>query len=542
MKLAAVLASALALSAGAANAQVSPEARDRLPGLLDDIFKAHASSSGPGCAVGVSEKGQMVAARAWGMADLEHGVANTPDTVFEAGSVSKQFTAAALLLLERDGKLKMSDDVRRHIPELPNYGTMLTLDHLVSHTGGLRDWGEVAALGGWPRGTRSYTNEEALAIAVRQKALNYRPGEEYSYTNTGYNLAAVVVQRVSGKSLAEFTAERIFRPLGMTRTQWRDRFTRVVKDRAIAYRATPQGPVMDMPFEDTYGHGGLLTTVGDLLIWNRALDEGRLGAGFAERMAEQAVLTGGRRVAYARGVFVDRRFGRREVAHSGATAGYRAWLGRYPEVRVSVAVLCNAADANAVQLGHRVARLAVVAPAEVPAVRRETPTSSEELKVRPGLYLNERTGQVARIVQEGQSLRITGGPVLFAEPEARYLAGADVVVFTPQGFERRSPDGEVAAYRRLQPHAHTPAELAPAAGLYASDEAAATLRLELRDGRLVLTPLDRPSARDVLEPLARDTFRLPNGVLRLVRGAGGRVEALRFTGGRVRDLHFRRAG
>lgn len=526
MRLAAVLAGALALSAGQARAQTAAE--------LDAVFSRFSSAT-PGCAVGVERPGQPPLTRAWGLADLEHGVPNTPDTVFESGSVAKQFTAAAVLLLVRDGKLKLTDDVRKHIPELWAYPTPVNVEQLLNHTSGLRDWGDVAGLAGWPRTTRAYTNEEALTIAFRQRALNYAPGVEYSYTNTGYILAAEVVRRVSGQTLAQFSNERIFKPLGMTRTQWRDDFRRIVKGRAVAYRA---GPLHEMPFESTYGHGGLLTTVSDLLAWNRALTEDRLLPGLYADMQVQGVLTGGRRITYARGVVVDTRHARKEVSHSGSTAGYRAWLARYPESGASIAVLCNTAEADAVGLGRRVADLGLAPPAV--AEQLVSPTPPRELEIRPGVYLDERTGQVGRIVRENGVLRLTEGPLVYAEREARYRIGADTVVFTPEGFERHLASGDVARFRRLTAHAHTPAELSSAAGLYASDEAQATLRLSYWQGRLVLQPADRPSYRQTFEALERDTFLVQGGVVRLVRGQSGQVEALRFTTGRIRDLRFRR--
>jgi CubicO group peptidase (beta-lactamase class C family) len=527
MKFAAFLAAVALLAGTSARAQTAQD--------LDGVFSRFSSTT-PGCAIGLDRPGQAVLTRAWGMADLEHGIANTPETVFESGSVAKQFTAAAILMLAREGKLRLTDDVRKYVPELWTYPTPVSIEQLLNHLSGLREWGDVAQLAGWPRTTRAYTNEEALSIAFRQRALNYTPGTEYSYTNTGYILAAEVVRRVSGQTLSQFSNERIFRPLGMTHTQWRDDFRRIVPGRAIAYRA---GPAQEMPFESTYGHGGLLTTVGDLLIWNRALAEDRLMPGLYADMQVQAVLTGGRKITYARGVWVEQRLGRREVAHSGSTAGYRTWLAYYPEARVSVAVLCNTSEADAVGLGRRVGDFAIVPPSVADDIASPTPPA--ELDVRPGVYLDERTGQVGRIVRENGQLRLTGGPLIYSEREARYRVGADLVIFTAEGYERRFPNGDVSRYRRLTSHAHTPAELAAAAGVFASDEAQATLRLSYWQGKLILQPADRPSYRQTLEALDRDTFLIQGGVVRFIRNPQGQVDALRFTTARVRDLRFKRA-
>jgi CubicO group peptidase (beta-lactamase class C family) len=209
------------------SASAVPEAR------IDAVFSKWTAQT-PGCAVGVSKDGGPVVQKAYGMADLEHDVPNRADTIFEAGSVSKQFTAAAVLLLAQEGRLSLDDPVRKHVPELPDYGAPLTIRHMLQHTSGLRDWGELAAIAGWPRTSRVHTHEHVVDILSRQKSLNFPSGTQYSYSNSGYNLAAVIVARVSGRSFAEFSNERIFTPLGMSRTSWRDDHTRIVKGRATA--------------------------------------------------------------------------------------------------------------------------------------------------------------------------------------------------------------------------------------------------------------------------------------------------------------------
>src|SRR5688572_22819614 len=202
---------------------------------VDAIFNRHTSTT-PGCAVGADVRGEPVIRAAYGSADLEHDVPITPDTIFEAGSVSKQFTAAAVMLLARAGKLSLDDPVRKYIPELPDFGAPLTIRHMLHHTSGLRDWGSLAGLAGWPRGSRVHTHAHVLDILSHQRGLNFPPGTRWSYTNSGYNLAAMIVSRVSGKSLGEFTKVAIFDPLGMKDTSWRDDYTRLIKRRATAYR------------------------------------------------------------------------------------------------------------------------------------------------------------------------------------------------------------------------------------------------------------------------------------------------------------------
>ncbi|MBL8555857.1 MAG: beta-lactamase family protein [Phenylobacterium sp.] len=528
------LAGALAVATGAqAQAPAAPSA-DPVAGVF-----ARFGADDPGCAVGVERTGQAPVLRGFGSADLEHGVAITPDTIFEAGSVSKQFTAAAILLLAADGKLALSDDIRKYLPEMPDYGRPITVDMLLSHTSGLRDWGEVAALAGWPRTSRIYTPQEVLLIAARQKSLNYTPGEAYSYTNTGYNLAGLIVQRVSGKSLAEFTKERLFQPLGMTRTSWRDNFRRVVKDRAVAYTPGQNGNwLQEMPFENTYGHGALLTTVGDLLIWNRALSEGRLGAGIAERMAERPKLTGGRQITYARGLMVLPWSGREEVSHSGATAAYRAWLARVPSAGLSVALLCNRGDVNPTQIGHRVVD-AVLPPPATPGAARLAP--DQDLARFPGAYVDERTGNVLRVVADRGELRLRGGGAFQPQAEAgRYLGGGMDFAFAGDTVERLDPAGERVTFARKAEWRPQEPELLPLAGAYSSPEAGGVLVVSVKGGLAVAAPADRPSASYVLQPLYQDAFQGDGNLIRIVRDAKGRPTALRFTNSRVYALDFRR--
>src|SRR4030095_10910363 len=232
------------------SAQSGP--RDLTP-LVTHAFARWDSTTAPGCAVGIDRAGQPRYTRAFGEADLEYDIPNKPTTIFEAGSISKQFTAAATVLLALDGKLNLADDVRKYVPELPVYERTITIRHLLNHTSGIRDGGEIAGLAGWPRGSRVHTHDDVLAILHEQRALNYPPGDRYSYTNSGFNLLAIIVSRVSGQPFATFSRERLFMPLGLTHTQWRDDFRRVVKGRAQAYSLANGKWELETPFEDVHG-------------------------------------------------------------------------------------------------------------------------------------------------------------------------------------------------------------------------------------------------------------------------------------------------
>src|SRR5687768_2082649 len=265
---------------------------------VDKLFSQWTTST-PGCAVGADVKGQPVVRAVYGMADLEHDVPIALDTIFEVGSVSKQFTAAAVLLLARDGKLSLDDRVRKYIPEMPDVAADITVRQMLNHTAGLRDWGSLAAIEGWPRTTRVHTHAHVLDFVSRQRMLNFEPGTRWSYSNTGYNLAAILVGRVSGMSFADFTKARIFEPLDMKDTSWRDDHTRIVKRRAIAYSGQKTFSTL-MPFENVHGNGGLLTTVGDLMKWNANFVKPVVGdAQFVSDMERRTRFNDGREHEYA---------------------------------------------------------------------------------------------------------------------------------------------------------------------------------------------------------------------------------------------------
>jgi CubicO group peptidase (beta-lactamase class C family) len=510
----------------------SAEAADR----LDPIFSQFSGST-PGCAFAIEHAGEPAIARAYGMSDLEHGVPNTVDSIFEAGSVSKQFTAAAVLMLVQDGKLKLSDDIRKYLPELPDYGTPITVDELLSHTSGLRDWGNVEDIAGWPRTDRVYTLTDVLNIAARQKALNYKPGTAWSYTNTGFNLLAIIVQRVSGKSLADFTRARIFVPLGMTHTQWRDNFRRIVPGRAIAYDFDGKAYEQMMPFENAYGNGGLLTTVGDLMVWNRALTDVRLGDFVTTALQQPAKLANGHSLNYARGLFVLIFHGAREISHSGSTAGYRAWLGRFPDNGLSIAVLCNAGDAPASKLGYMIADLYLPkkADASTAASPKIPPPQLSEW------YADTSDGAPIHIVRGPNGPQTESGAAIEGAPGGIRVAGTDMAILPDGSLQTPFAGGDVRTLAPADAYQPSMEQKIQIRGIYRSTEADTTYVVALAGDALQMTVEERPDGVVTLKPTYKDAFATANHLfVRLVRGPDGRVVALRLSNDRVWDLRFDR--
>lgn len=520
------------------------------PAAVAAIFERFDGTHNPGCAFAVSREGRPILSHAYGMADLEHGVPNTPDTVFEPGSVSKQFTAAATILLSLDGAISLDDEVRKYIPELPDYGEPVTIRHLLHHTSGLRDWGSVAGIEGWPRTTRVHTHTHMLDIASRQKSLNYRPGEYYSYTNTGYNLQAVLVERVSGMSFATFSKTRLFEPLGMTRTEWRDDFTRIVKDRAVAYRRTEDGDFhILMPFENVHGNGGLLTTVGDLLRWTRNLETGEVGGqAFLEAIHRQGVLNSGQQITYAAGLRIAEYRGVPEVSHSGSTAGYGGFLTRFPEQGIAVAVMCNVAGAGPGGLAHEVAELYLgdaLTEVDASADAAMIDMDPERLKAFAGGYRDTRTGRLVTLEAADGALRM-GRATLSPVGETKFQAangtvlefqGAPAAGSRPAVIMRAPARADV----RLEPVSAfdpTPAQLTEYVGTFRSDEAEATHTIVVDDGALVVK--DRYGAGASLSPAYADVFDGERGTYIFRRDEAGRVTALSVSLSRVWDMRFER--
>jgi CubicO group peptidase (beta-lactamase class C family) len=494
------------------------------PDQLAPIFKDYDHTDTPGCAAAVNFQGHDMWSAAYGMADLEHNVVNTPATVFEAGSVSKQFTAAAVLLLVERGKVSLEDDIRKYFPELPVYDKPIPVRELLNHTSGLRDWGSVEAIAGWPRTTREYTHARVLEILSRQHALNYTPGDAWSYTNSGYNLAAMLVERVSGMTLQAFDRMEFFEPLGMTSTQWRDDFRRVVPNRAIAYEEHDKQWRQDMPFEDTYGHGGLLTTVSDLLKWNDNISSGKLHPEIFAQMQKPSTLNDGRRVGYGLGLFLEEFDGLPEVDHSGATAGYRAWLGRIPSKGLSIAVLCNAAQANPTGYAQQITRLYLGLPK--PDAAAKVIHSTQETK--PGLYRNRQEHWVIDVEDAKGAVTFNGLP---AWAPVRFAGDTMIMTNSVYGDD---------VWDRVQAWTPSPTakDLSAFVGTYASDEAETVLRVALEDGKLIIHR--RPDASFTLKPTYEDAFGSDLAPVHFERNAAGKVIALTLGDSRVWELRLTR--
>jgi CubicO group peptidase (beta-lactamase class C family) len=541
LPLLAAFGSAASVSAPSAFAQ---SARTTTPSELvtiaDRVFDQYNNTHGPGCAVGIARGGTTLLERGYGMADMAGNRPITPQTILESGSVAKQFTATAVLLLAHDGKLSLDDDARKYLPELPVYGRTITVRHLLTHTTGLREWSNLVALQGWPRGTRVHTNPDMVRLIAAQRALNYDVGDHYSYTNSGFLLAHAIVERVSGQSFQQFTRDRIFVPLGMTHSSWRDDFTRIVPGLAQAYRRVGSTWKIDMPGDNVVGAGGLWTTVGDWLRWNNALTNKTLGAAVVDPLTQQMHLTNGLEIAYALGIVVSRYRGTPQIAHSGSTAGYSTYLARYPALGdLSIAVMCNAAGAPATSLTTQlVDALHPELPAAAPL---DTVTADQSaLLAWRGVYEDSRWRAITRVDTANGVLRANGAPVRMLRGDMLQVAGQRVRPTQSAAGGRTlrgvTSDGDstVLTWRAAPGWTPTAAELAVYVGRFRSDEVENTVRILVKNGQLALST--REGDEDLLTPTYRDHFEAGGNVVWFGRDSRGRLSTLHLGESRMWDM------
>ncbi len=511
---------------------------------IDKIFSSVAPNA-PGCAVAVSQRGKLVVNRAYGSADLERDAPLSPNAIFDIGSVRKQFVAAAVLLLVEDGRLSLNDDIRKHFPELPDYGQKITVDHLLTHTSGIRDWTGLRPLTGGKV-------DDVLSLTLRQRSLNFAPGEEWSYSNSGYVLLTDLVARASGMSFTDFTRKRLFEPLGMKTTMSPGDLREVIKNRALGYEKEGADWRVGMYVGNERGSGGggaVLSTAADLVIWNDALTNVRLGAFVTTKLQEQARLNNGRKLRYARGLFVDSYPGGTQVSHSGGAAGYSAWLGRLPEHALSVAVLCNSDVASATALARRVADQFL--PPAPPAPADGAAMTGADLSSKAGLFISERTGDPLRIIVNNGRLGVVGGGPLVQTGTDRFRNPRGDLYFMSQDefelnflsqdeFELKSMEGQTTRYRRSQPYAPNATDLQAFAGRYASDETGSGFHVAPGKDGLVFHLEGSSGKGSEIRPVYRDTFQISRVTVRFLRDKDGKVSGFDYSNPLVRNVRFTR--
>jgi CubicO group peptidase (beta-lactamase class C family) len=531
---------------------IGAHAADPSPAAIDKLFAAWDKPDTPGVALAVVRDGKIAYSRGYGQANLEYAAPITPATPFHVASLSKQFTAFAVQLLVQDGKLSLDDEVRKHLPELQIPG--ITVRQLMLHTSGLRDQWSLLLLAGL-RMDDVISYDDILGLVYQQKQLNFTPGAEELYSNTGYTLMAQVVRRVSGQPFAAFMQERVFGPLGMKNTQVHDNYGVLVKGRAQSYYR----------FRDSWRHvalsysnGGatsVFTTVEDLALWNNNFDDPRVGGAQAiAAMTTKGKLNSGQEIAYGGGLVVEPYRGIPTVGHGGSDAGFRTHMMRFAQPRLAVIVLGNASEINAYLLARAVADLylegtpGLVAhktfPPDTDLQARDLAPLLGDYEVRPGSIITVGAEGNRLYVQNPGSVRnmlfaLPGGTQFYSKQFDGVLTFPAVVGNEPALTAHWKVGYREYPMRRVAREPATAESVRACTGDYYSQELRTIYSLFVRDGK---TMVRYPRGVLELRPINRDIYGAPYpmGTLTFKRDAQGACESFGMTTGRVRNLQFAR--
>jgi CubicO group peptidase (beta-lactamase class C family) len=544
-----------------ASAPIVLSAREDGAKRLDDLFQTWNQPGTPGAAVAVIQHGKLVFEKGYGLANLEYDIPVTPQTVYHVASVSKQFTAMALVLLEQEGKLSLADDVHKYLPELPDYGHPITLRQLLQHTSGIRDQWQTLGLAGW-RLDDVITQKQILGLLFRQKELNFAPGTAHLYSNGGYTLAAEVVARVSGKPFPDFCQERIFGPLAMTRTHFHQDHRRIVHDRAYSYEKRGEGYQASPLNYANVGATSLFTTASDLVRWLDNFREPKVGGRAAiERLEEQAVLADGKKIDYALGLAIGHYRGLKTVSHGGGDAGYRSYVLWFPEQELGIAVVSGLASFNSGGTANKVAEVflgdKMIPEAAKPPQQPSPQTPRQYITLEPraldqyvGHYkmdagldadVRKKDGKlVAEVPGQGTAeLHPLATNRFFIEQlngELEFVVKPDSPLRLKFTHEGSTISGERTA---LAPWEATGLEQYQ--GVYWSDELETQYTITLKGGKLTAEHVRHGEI--ALIPASKDRFKTTEWFMpevNFLRDSSNRVSSLTLGGDRVAAIRFNR--
>jgi CubicO group peptidase (beta-lactamase class C family) len=519
---------------------------------VDHVFAKYNRLTSPGCALGVVQDGHLVYTHGYGSEDLDYGLPLSDSSVFYMASVSKQFAAASVALAAHVGKLSLDDDIRKWIPELPNYGTTITVRELVHHTSGIRDYLGLMQLAGM-RWQDTYTDAEIIDLISRQKGLNFPPGTQYAYSNSGYFLLSVIMQRATGQPLSQFADEHIFKPLGMTHTHFHDNALIVVRNRAVGYDRAGDHFTLDHLWNfDKVGDGGLYSSVHDLFLWDQNFYHDKLGGGpgFIDSITTPDVLPNGTHTGYAFGNMAADYRGIKTVEHGGALAGFRTEIMRFPSLNFSVIILCNISEADPAGFAHAVADVYLgTRLAATPPVDTSTTASADDLASMAGTYWNPSEGDILEVSTSGHTAAIAFGTQkvpLHPAGAHMYRIGPDAsseYIFAPGTLKivrKNAPEETLQAVTFQHPSA---ADLAAYTGAFHNDELQATYTVKVDGDHL--TVQTRVSGPIALTSPDHDVFvgrpaAMAPVTLRFTRDGSGAVTGYTLGSGRVKDIQFRK--
>ena len=511
---------------------------DSLSKKVDAIFAEYDKTNSPGCALAILKDGKIIYKRGYGMSNMEYNIAISPGSIFHIASISKQFTAAAIVRLSLEGKLSLDDDIRKYIPEVPDFGHKITFSNLIHHTSGIRDQWALQRLAGW-RADDLVTEKDILDMLARQKALNFLPGEEYLYCNTGFTLAAVAVKRITGVSLRDYADSVFFKPLGMTNTHFHSDHAEITPNRTSAYSKDPNGVwKISIPVFDNYGATSLFTTVEDLAKWDENFYTKKAGGdAFINLMQATGALNNKTAQTYAAGLIVSTYKGYKTVAHSGADAGYRSNMIRFPDEHFSVVILANLASINTISLSYKVADLFLKDKrVQQPAFKADY----NIVKGWAGDYFDMSTQSLQNLTYTNEKLS-AGITEFLATTNSTFTIPntATTLSFTGDSLNAQlevyTEGAGLNIYKKLSKYLLSVPELEEFKGDFYSSELDTKYTVYIKDNIL---QIKRPRYDDIkVEPLLKDIFT-GNFIIRFQRNKKDKIEGFFLSAGRVRNLYF----
>ncbi|HAH31594.1 MAG TPA: penicillin-binding protein [Elusimicrobia bacterium] len=522
---------------------------------IDQLFVEWNKPDSPGFSLAIVKNGKIIFKRGYGMASLEHNIPISTTSVFDIGSTSKQFVAFCVAVLASEGKLSLEDDIQRHIPEMSRYQDTITIRHLIHHISGIRDYLTLMELTGM-RLENEYPDEEIIGLISRQKALNFKPGKEFLYSNSGYLLLGEIVKRVSGQSLRDFAEENIFSPLGMKNTHFHDDFSMIVKNKATGYSSGNQGFKIDMSIFDVVGDGGVNTTTEDLFLWDQNFYHNKLGGGGQNLIKEITTpgrLNNGAPLDYAFGLFVTSYRGIKMISHGGSWAGYRAEMLRLPQRKFSVICLSNLGNTHPTQIAKQIVDLCLAGDFAEKTNKphsthtRKTLISLPAMENKSGFYVNSKNGGVAEIlVKDGKMILGISGTCYPLDSVSLNHFVATANSFDIK-FERSKPKkpfqlvarkdgGRPDVYHKMDPVTINLEKLKAFAGEYYCDELDTVYKVTLEDGKLQL--IRQGNVKELLRLVCEDLFTGIWITLRFIGDSLGRHTGFYIGAGRVKNLFF----
>ena len=537
-----------------------PVVNDILEKQIDEIFAKWNNPESPGCAFAVVKDGEVIFKKGYGKASLEHDIPITTTTIFDAASVSKQFTAFAIILLEQDGKLSFDDDIRKYLLYVPDFGHKITIRHLIFHTSGLRDQWDLLEFAGVRMEDDIVTQEDILKLVKRQKELNFPPGESYKYCNTGYTLLAEIVAKVSNKSFQEFTEERIFRPLEMFDTHFHSENDEIIKNRAYPYeQSNDKFFNLRLGFLN-FGPTGLYTTVEDVAKWIINFETHNVGGRAAfDQLLEHGTLKDGTILDYCFGIMESKYRGLRNIHHVGGAAGYESFVQYYPDHKIGFAILANHTKISSVPSTNKVAKIFL---GDIFEKSESIPQQKEiqEIKIDSRI-LESFVGEYEYNFGENVKIEIRNNRlfevITFRNSEHELFAESENLFFTKPlafkiSFQRNDkgrvsqltwhyPDGRKRVAKRVNYQKLDSNQLAEFTGNYLSEELGTMYTFIVIDGKLVSTHLK--NADSVMTQTNKDIFRgnrWPMRVVAFERNDENAIAGFRVSTSRVKNLLFKK--